>query len=149
MILEARNLLGRARIVASDLSEKALLRARSGAFGPRSTRALPLGIEGRYLTRTPDRVCVDRSFVDAIDWRRVNLMDRDAVRGLGHFDAILARNVLIYFADPTVRRVVDHLAEALVPGGFLLVGASESLLRYGTSLVCEEHGGAFFYRRSP
>jgi len=33
------------------------------------------------------------------------------------------------------------------PGGLLLVGASESLLRYGTSLACEEHGGAFFYRR--
>jgi chemotaxis protein methyltransferase CheR len=149
MILQQRNLLGRARITASDLSDKALARARSGTFGPRSTRALPLGIEGRWLSRPGDRVAVDRSLVDAIDWRRVNLMDAEAVRALGQFDVILARNVLIYFADQTVRRVVDQLAEALVPGGLLLVGASESLLRYGTSLGCEEHGGAFFYRRSP
>ena len=43
--------------------------------------------------------------------------------------------------------MVDSLAAALLPGGVLLVGVSESLLRYGTALVCEERAGTFFYRK--
>lgn len=148
MLLADEGLLGRTRLVASDISERVLTRARKGQFGLRSLRALPPGIEGRWLRRAGEQVVVEGSLSEAIEWRRVNLTDRDAVAALGRFHAVLARNVLIYFSDDTVRRVVSTLSEALLPGGLLLVGASESLLRYGTSLDCEEHGGAFFYRRA-
>jgi chemotaxis protein methyltransferase CheR len=149
MILADAGVLHRARIVATDISEKALEKARSGVFGPRSVRALPHGIEGRHLQREgQDKVRVDGALLAAVEWKRLNLLDAEAVKALGRFDVILARNVLIYFADNTVRRVVTCLTDALVPGGLLLVGASESLLRYGTQLSCEEHGGAFFYRRT-
>ncbi|MFP2963513.1 CheR family methyltransferase, partial [Myxococcus sp. 1LA] len=86
--------------------------------------------------------------VDAVDWRRVNLVDAAAVAQLGAFDAILCRNVLIYFQDDTARRVVSVLARALVPGGHLLVGTSESLMRFGTALTCEERRGTFFYTKA-
>ena len=82
-----------------------------------------------------------------MDWRRVNLVDAAAVAALGAFDAILCRNVLIYFRDDTARRVVELLTSALVPGGHLLVGTSESLMRFGTALRCEERRSAFFYIR--
>jgi chemotaxis protein methyltransferase CheR len=148
MILADLGVLSRARIVATDVSEKALARARSGVFGGRSTRALPPGIEGRHLHRQGEKVSIDPALLAAVEWRRLNLLDEGAVKEMGRFDVILARNVLIYFADDTVRRVVTSLTDALLPGGLLLVGASESLLRYGTQLSCEEHGGAFFYRRT-
>jgi chemotaxis protein methyltransferase CheR len=148
MILAELGMLARTRIVASDVSEKALARAKSGQFGLRSTRALPVGIEGRFVFRDGEKTTVSPSLLGAIEWRRLNLLDEAAVKELGRFDVILARNVLIYFADDTVRRVVTTLTDALLPRGLLLVGASESLLRYGTQLSCEEHGGAFFYRRT-
>jgi hypothetical protein len=44
--------------------------------------------------------------------------------------------------------VVVSLAGALRPGGYLLVGVSESLLRFGTSLSCEERRGEFLYRKA-
>ena len=66
---------------------------------------------------------------------------------LGLFDVIVCRNVLIYFRDEMARRVLDGLTSALKPGGALLVGVSESLLRFGTALTCEERGGVFFYER--
>lgn len=147
MMLADAGLLERTRIVASDISERALARAKSCQFSPRSVRALPPGGEGRWIRREGDRIRIDRSLCDAIDWRRVNLIDPAAVAALGQFDAVVARNVFIYFSDDTVREVVRALGNALVPRGLLLVGASESLLRYGTALACEEHGGAFFYRR--
>ena len=148
MILSDLGLLAQTRILATDVSDKALARAKSGSFGPRSTRALPAGIEGRFVHRQGEKTTVDPSLLAAIEWRRLNLLDEAAVKEAGRFDVILARNVLIYFADNTVRRVVTALTDALVPRGLLLVGASESLLRYGTQLSCEEHGGAFFYRRT-
>jgi chemotaxis protein methyltransferase CheR len=77
----------------------------------------------------------------------LNLVDAQAVAALGTFDAILCRNVLIYFQDATARAVVDSLPRALVPGGRLRVGTSESLLRFGTALLCEERRGAFFYSK--
>jgi chemotaxis protein methyltransferase CheR len=101
-----------------------------------------LEIDDRVVTAQP-RLTL------SIDWRRVNLVDRDAVAALGVFDVILCRNVLIYFNDPTARRVVDGLTSVLRPGGALFVGVSESLLRLGTTLICEEKQGVFLYRRPP
>jgi chemotaxis protein methyltransferase CheR len=85
--------------------------------------------------------------VRAITWRPVNLVDDDAVAALGTFDVILCRNVLIYFAEPTAARVVDRLSAALAPAGVVVVSVTESLLRFGTLLRCEEREGVFFYRK--
>ena len=147
MLLAEAGRLSEAKILATDISERALARARRGEFGGRALRAIAGGEPNRWVRREADRVVVDPSLFGAIEWKRVNLIDPAAVSGLGQFDAVLARNVLIYFSDRTVLRVVKSLSEALLPGGYLCVGASESLLRYGTSLSCEEHGGTFFYRR--
>ncbi|GEN10669.1 chemotaxis protein methyltransferase CheR [Myxococcus fulvus] len=149
MMLADRGALAGVEIVASDLSSRALERARSGDHNLRSLRALPPGVEGRWLERGVEgRVRVKPELVDAVQWKRVNLVDEAAVARLGAFDAILCRNVLIYFQDDTARRVVVSLAGALKPSGQLLVGTSESLMRFGTALSCEERRGAFFYTKA-
>jgi chemotaxis protein methyltransferase CheR len=76
------------------------------------------------------------------------LIDRAAIEAMGEMDLVVCRNVLIYFRDEMVRRVVGHLAERLRPAGALLVGVSESLMRFGTGLDCQEHDGVFFYRKA-
>ncbi|MCP3139926.1 CheR family methyltransferase [Pyxidicoccus xibeiensis] len=148
MMLADRGLLTNVELVASDLSTRALERAREGEHNLRALRALPPGVEGRWLEVRDGRPRVRPELVAAVDWRRINLVDAAAVMGLGTFDAILCRNVLIYFQDDTARRVVEALTRALVPGGHLLVGTSESLLRFGTALTCEERRGAFFYTKA-
>ena len=60
---------------------------------------------------------------------------------------VLCRNALIYFNEERTRQVVGSLIDALAPAGYLMVGVSESLLRFGTSLRCEERGGSFFYQK--
>ncbi len=145
MMLAERDLLSGVELVASDLSTRALERARTGEHNLRSLRAMPPGAEGRWLEVRGGRPYVKPELVAAVDWRRVNLVDAAAVAALGTFDAILCRNVLIYFQDDTALRVVESLGKALVPGGHLVVGTSESLMRFGTALTCEERRGAFFY----
>lgn len=157
MLLADAGMLPRCEIVATDLSARSLARARTGIYGSRSMRAIAdadpfvRALADRWLMReqsgegTVGRVA--RAIVDAVSYRRLNLLDRNDISALGTFDVISCRNVLIYFQDQTVHRVVAALSDALAPQGRILVGASESLLRFGTLLQCEERGGAFFYAR--
>ncbi|WP_224244866.1 CheR family methyltransferase [Hyalangium gracile] len=147
MMLHQRGVLDSVSLLATDYSQRVLERARTGEHNLRSMRALPVGIEGRYLDVVDGRPRVRAELVAAVDWRRVNLVDAEAISALGTFDVIFCRNVLIYFQDETARRVAESLTRALVPGGSLVVGTSESLLRFGTALNCEERRGAFFYTR--
>jgi chemotaxis protein methyltransferase CheR len=147
MMLDEAGLADRVDIVASDISAPALARAREGVYAGRSLRAVVHAKAARRLqpvagggVRVPDAI---RS---RISWARVNLVDADAVRALGMFDVVLCRNVLIYFSDQTVETVATSLGEVIRPGGVLLIGTSESLLRFGTDFACEERSGSFFYR---
>jgi chemotaxis protein methyltransferase CheR len=149
MLLASRGLLAKVDLVASDISTASLLRARAGQFSRRAIRGpIPTFASG-WLEQSGDRVVVSPRLTQAIEWRRVNLVDDAAVAALGLFDLVLCRNVLIYFDDQTTRRVLRRLQGTLSPGGILVVGISESLLRFGTSLTCEEQEGVFFYRNPP
>ena len=159
MLLAEAGIDDRCQIVATDVSQRAIARAREGTYTTRAMRLMPpgpppagwtaklAGIASEAIVRESNRVRVSPAAVAAIDYRQLNLLDADAVKDLGSFELILCRNVLIYFADATVVRVVASLAEALADDGSLLVGASASLLRFGTVLQCTERGGAFFYTR--
>jgi chemotaxis protein methyltransferase CheR len=148
MLLEEANLLRKVDVIASDVSLRAFERARRMGWGPRSLRALAGTVGDRFVKRDGDRARVDTALIDAITWRRVNLLDSPAIAALGTFDVVICRNVLIYFSDETILRVVRSLTSALRSEGRLLVGASESLVRFGTMLDCEERGGSFFYKRA-
>jgi chemotaxis protein methyltransferase CheR len=135
--------------MAALLAERGLLgRVELGA-----RRALPPRAARRpgrlppWIAPEGGSVWVHPALRDAVSWPQVNLLDRDAVATLGRFDVILCRNVLIYFAEPTIDALVRTLANALAPGGVLIVGAAESLLRFGATLECVERGGSFLYRR--
>jgi chemotaxis protein methyltransferase CheR len=147
MMLDEAGVLPLTDIVASDLSLRAHRLARERGFGPRSLRGLPVEAR-RWMRIEGDRGHVDRRLFEAVDWRQVNLTEPAQIATLGTFDVVVCRNVLIYFSDETIQRVVRMLAEQLRPEGRLLVGASESLLRFGTFLECEERGGVFLYRKS-
>jgi chemotaxis protein methyltransferase CheR len=147
MLLASTGLLSRVQIVATDLSHDALARARSGKFGPRAVRSACPVWARPFLSEQDGGFVVAPALLEAIAWRRLNLVDASAVNALPEQDLILCRNVLIYFRDETARKVVHSLKARLAPGGVLLVGVSESLLRLDTGLACEEHAGAFLYRK--
>lgn len=147
MLLDEAGLLDQVALLASDISERALAHVRAGVYRRRSLRSVPNWVAGRWLQGDETGMRVSRRLIDAIEWRRLNLVDESSVSAVGECDVILCRNVLIYFDDRTVERVVRRLVQRLRPNGRLLVGASESLLRFNLGLSCEELGGAFFYRK--
>jgi chemotaxis protein methyltransferase CheR len=149
-LLADRELLSAVDLVASDISLCALERAKAGSFGKRSLRSLPdRALARRFLGEEQNGLWrIAPELLRAIEWRRVNLTVAHEITCMGQFDVILCRNVLIYFSDETVARIVNSLTTRLRPGGALFVSVSESLMRFGTSLVCEERDGVFFYRRA-
>lgn len=148
MLLDDRGILDRCQVLATDVSARSLERAKAGKFGSRALRSIPdQKLAKRYLKTVDQRVVASSDLLDRISFRRVNLIDSVAVSQLGVFDLIVCRNVFIYFRDATTERVVTQLADQLNPDGILLVGVSESLLRFAAPLDCEERGGAFYYRK--
>jgi len=157
LLLDEAGVRDRTEIVATDVSARAIARAREGRYPSRSLRALPpnhppsgftatlRNLSDVTIVREGQRAQVAPSVIAEIDYQQLNLLDESAIAALGTFDLVLCRNVLIYFADATVKRVVSSLARSLSDDGRLLIGASESLLRFGTMLRCEERGGAFLY----
>jgi chemotaxis protein methyltransferase CheR len=149
MLAASLGYLDRLEIIASDLSLAALERARAGKFGPRALRGkIPVWAEP-HLRREAEGYSVSSEILSALHFRELNLLNPAQVASVGALDLVLCRNVLIYFREETARRVVAGLAARLKPGGALLVGVSESLLRLNTELQCEEHAGAFVYRKAP
>jgi chemotaxis protein methyltransferase CheR len=147
MLLAERGILDRVDVLATDLSEQAIQRARENRHSRRSLRAgHPVELAQRYLDATRDGVAAVPAIKEAVRFGVLNLLDARAVARLGVFDAILCRNVLIYFRDEQIVRVVERLRSALAPAGVLAVGVSESLLRFGTTLACEERSGVYLYR---
>ncbi len=149
MLLDERNLLGRVEIVATDVSTRALSRAVSGRYGRRSVRdGHPTALAQRYLEVGELGVTITPRMIEAIKFAQLNLVDEQAVASIGAVDAVLCRNVLIYFRDQLASSIVERLGRSLASDGVLVVGIAESLMRFGTALRCEEREGCFFYRRA-
>ncbi len=116
-------------ILATDLSRESLERARAGRYGEWSFREQ--GWEQareRYFTRHGKEWELSPAVREMVNLAYLNLVE-DAYPSLANntvaFDLILCRNVTIYFTPEIIRRVVDQMHEALVDGGWLVVGHSE------------------------
>jgi len=147
IVLASRGLLDEVDLVASDVNRASLERARTGRFSARALRGDLPPFAAPWLEIGEREIQARARLTAAINWRRVNLMDAEEVAALGTFDVVLCRNVLIYFSERVAREVIERLSARLRVGGALLVGVSESLLRFGTALACEEHSGVFLYKK--
>jgi chemotaxis protein methyltransferase CheR len=130
------------RIVGTDLSDRALAEAREARYGPRALRRLPPALVGRHLEPAgPDGARrVGAAARGRVTLARHNLV-RDPPPG-GPFDVILCRNVLIYFEPSLAAAVLVRLADALRPGGALVLGPVELPLASALPLGWVQEGGA-------
>jgi chemotaxis protein methyltransferase CheR len=68
-----------------------------------------------------------------VHFGQLNLTDATRSAMVGRVDVVFCRNVLIYFDLSSRRKVIDNLYDRLLPGGYLLLGHSESLLNLSTA----------------
>ena len=116
-------------VFASDISARVLETARAGCYPLERATGIPQDYLRRFCLRGtgPEHgmMMVDPVLRERVYFDQVNLSR--PLPKLGEFDLILLRNVLIYFDQAMKREVVNRLVEVLVPGGYLLVGHTETL----------------------
>jgi chemotaxis protein methyltransferase CheR len=119
-----------ARILATDISNRVLEKARKGVYPIARSAELPQDLLHRFMLRgmaeRQGEMKVKIELQKLIDFRRLNL-DQESDLSEGPFDAIFCRNVLIYFDVASKRRVVASLLRHLTANGFLFVGHAENL----------------------
>jgi chemotaxis protein methyltransferase CheR len=113
----------RPTILATDLSEEALAIARRGAYAASVLEQVPEPYRAGFTVRG-STATIRPEIASLVTFERDNLAGPEQPRG---FHLIWCRNVLIYFDPAARKRAVEKLVAALVPGGFLFVGYSESL----------------------
>ena len=114
-------------IVATDISDRCLERARQGLFTQFEVqRGLPIQMLMHYFTQQDDHWRISERMRQMVTFRKLNLIDPNY--NMGKFDVVFCRNVLIYFDGQTKVDVLDRIASTVNPGGFLMMGAAESLV---------------------
>jgi chemotaxis protein methyltransferase CheR len=120
---------GRLRLLASDISTRALKTATAGVYPLRVADGLPQPVLKSYFERglgaDDGKVRVRAHVRRAIEYRRLNLIEIDSLNEI--FDVVFCRNVMIYFDKVVQQRVVSMIERHLAPGGYLFIAHSESL----------------------
>lgn len=114
-------------IVATDVSEAALARARAGRYSQfEIQRGLPIRRMMQWFDPVGGDWIAKPELVRQISFRKLNLV-ADPLP-IGRFDIILCRNVLLYLSASLRTRVFDRLAEVARPGALLVLGAGETVI---------------------
>jgi chemotaxis protein methyltransferase CheR len=120
---------GKLRILATDISTKALDSARRATYPAERFAEFPALWMRRFLLRGQGQwkgwYRMKPEVTSRVEFARLNLVE--AFSHSRRFPVIFCRNVMIYFDKPTQERLVNRLAEHLAPGGYLFVGHAESL----------------------
>lgn len=114
------------QIVATDISRTVLAGARRGEYEMLAIgRGLSPERQSHYFTPAASGSwAIKPAIRNMVDFREINLLDRYT---LGQFDIIFCRNVLIYFSAEHKKDILTRMHQSLTPGGYLILGASESL----------------------
>ncbi len=131
------------RILATDISTRVLKTCTEGVYGENRMRNVSAGYRQRFFERNKDRATgevrytVKPSLRELVFFKRLNL-STPPFPMRGPMDVVFCRNVMIYFDQRVRANLVNEIYRLLKPGGYLMVGHSESLAGIATPLerVC-------------
>lgn len=116
------------RILATDISLKAMEAAKHGLYGTESLKDIPKAWEQRYFIKRGENLFELKEEVkNQVLFKRLNLMEPFSFQQ--PFDLIFCRNVMIYFDQPTKNALINKFYDVLKPGGYLFIGHSETVQR--------------------
>lgn len=128
----------KANILGTDLSTRALQHAENAVYDMEKAEPVPLALKQNYMLKSKDRstkqVRMKQEIRDMVRFQHLNFMDNE-YRISNPMEIIFCRNCLIYFDRPTAEKIVNKLCRHLVPGGYLLIGHSETLNRLQVPVV--------------
>jgi chemotaxis protein methyltransferase CheR len=136
-------------IEAHDVDREQIATGRLALYDQSSLRACDPETRRRYFTSVAGRYQLKPRHRQGVRFFETNLIAPNGHLGRGVYDVILCRNMLIYFTEPAFNQAIDLFDQLLRPGGYLMLGHSESLLDRKTPFVPVLLEGGVVYRKLP
>ena len=142
---EQETLLDHARVDATDIDRTSLERTRAPAFPDTAFSEMPPELVRRYFTAEPPRRPLP-ALQRIVHVRKHDLTSQPPPAP--PYDLIVCRNVVIYFDRPLQERLFETFADALAPGGILVLGKVETLFGPARQRLVLEEPRERIYRRA-
>lgn len=142
MILKQYIDLNKVSILATDIDDKILERARQGIYTERALKEVPKQFKDKYFVHKDSLYIIDDQLKKSITFKKHNLLSDPFPKG---FDLIVCRNVMIYFTDEAKTQIYHKFSDSLVDGGVFFVGSTEQIFtpeKYKLKLL-----DTFFYTK--
>lgn len=135
--------LSKVKIMATDIDDGAIAKAKAGVYSSKSLVNLPKDFVDNYFTKNGDNYAISDKIKSRVEFKKQNLL---ADKYTDSCDLIVCRNVMIYFTEEAKSEMYTKFREALGPNGVLFVGSTEQIImpnRYKLDPM-----KTFFYKRS-
>jgi chemotaxis protein methyltransferase CheR len=133
-------------LVATDVSGSVIERARSGRFSNfEISRGLEEHYRESYFRQDGSNWVLRQRIRDMVEFEQQSVFDQTARQ---RFHVVLLRYVLIYFDDAAKARAFERVERAIAPGGYLMLGASESAFFDRPGWIAEQVGPTIVHRRA-
>jgi chemotaxis protein methyltransferase CheR len=133
-------------ILGTDISSRVLAKAVEGIYETfEVARGLTPEILGRYFRKEKDFYVVNDNLRKIVEFKAFNILT--PFTNIGSFDVIFCRNILIYFTNEIKRKILAQLFEILAPGGYLLLGSTESMYGLNDDFTAERYKATIIYRK--
>lgn len=138
-------------LLGTDINTDALSVAIRGQYTTWSMRATDADLRSRYFDQLGDTFRIRADLREQVKFSYLNLAeDRfpTMLSGTAAMDLILCRNVFIYFDPAVIPQVMQKFRDSLLPGGYLMLGASDLMAEANSGLELYQWGDTFCFRRS-
>ncbi len=134
-------------LLGTDINAAALQKATAGIYGQWPMRSIPEEYKQRYFLKDDRTYILSPEIRDLVQFKYLNLCDDSypsIINGIFEVDLILCRNVLIYFDNELVAKIMKKMSACMAEKAYLLLGASDPIVTAGTNLVFHHDGAIYF-----
>jgi len=136
------------QVSADDLSPEVLAKARAGLYDDHALRTTSKDIVNRYFAKEPSGHKIHPKVQKLVTFGQINLIDKPAMKRVPRSDIIFCRNVIIYFDDAVKQKVIAGFYDNLLPGGYLVLGYSETIHKLSRAFQPLIKPGGIIYRKA-
>ena len=135
-------------LLGIDIDSEMIKKCKEGRYSQRSVSKLPKELLEKYFKKEGEFFIFDENIRKVVTCKRINVLDKYAMKKLGKFDVIFSRNMLIYFDEKEKYEVIATFYELLKDNGFLFLGHAERIPKSINLFTLEKLGESFAYKKS-
>jgi chemotaxis protein methyltransferase CheR len=138
------------RVIATDINNRSLRRAREGVYSQWAMRVIDHHYVDRYFRVVDNRFHIRDEVKQLVDFSHLNLQTANfPVPGgeISNIDVIFCRNVMMYFSLSTIKEIVGKFASSLTANGHFFLGHAETLSHVSSQFERHTSDGGFYYRK--